>query len=493
MTLSFDRSMTLVSGPPEMESVCRSASSGAARSTSAIHGSTASRARRKRVAFVPGDVVDDKFRIDGLLGKGGMGTVFAAHHLGLDKPVALKVLSTSGDASAIARFRREARAIARLESAAVARALDVGVTRQGFHYIVMDRLEGVDLGALLRIRGRMRADEAAALVLEVCQPLAEAHAAGIIHRDLKPQNLFLTEGRNGKKALKLLDFGLSSLGSSDEELTGPHQLLGTPHYMPPEQIGRPDLADPRSDVYSLGACLYALVAGEPPTTGTTLAQVLSSIRTASPPRLDERVDGVSSSFADLVARCLEKDARRRFASIEELERALRPHARGFGHSAESHVGDDDIVAMQEGVATAQERERFERHLADCAACRELVALSASSYAGVVPALPAPLPAQRRAPRWRWLGLVALGVVLAGAAASLHLGATPSATLRVSTHRRATFAFEAKPATSAPALQAEPPPSPAPQPLARVALPVRRSHETRAKSASTISPGIPNER
>jgi hypothetical protein len=337
-------------------------------------------------AFTPGTVIDGKFRIERIIGVGGMGTVLAAHHIGLDKPVALKVLVDDvGDRSAIQRLIREARAVAQLESAGVARVLDVGSTSSGAPYIVMERLVGLDFGALLRVRGTLPVDEAARYIVEACAPLEEAHGVGIVHRDLKPQNLFLAETKPGRKVVKVLDFGISRFdpkADREEPLTAQHQMLGTPRYMPPEQIGGARNADARSDVYSLGACLYHFVAGKSPVGGGPLTTVLAAIRTDVPARLDTLRSDVPRAFADVVARCLEKSPAARFPSIQAMREALAPfatepattrRARGDGH-----LGDDTIVAMQERALAPEALRRAQAHLVACGECRELVAFAAAS-------------------------------------------------------------------------------------------------------------------
>ena len=339
-------------------------------------------------AFTPGTVIDGKFRIERTIGVGGMGTVLAAHHIGLDKAVALKVLVDNvGDRSAIQRLVREARAVAQLESAGVARVLDVGSTASGAPYIVMERLVGMDFGALLRVRGTLRVDEAARYIIEACAPLEEAHGVGIVHRDLKPQNLFLAETKPGRKVVKVLDFGISRVDPKsddrDERLTAQHELLGTPRYMPPEQLAGARNADARSDVYSLGACLYHFVSGKPPIAAGTLSTMLASIRTVVPERLDALRSDVPRGFADIVARCLEKSPQARFQSIQAVREALGPFAAEPSArvaEAASHLDDDAILAMQDGRLAPAALGRAQAHLAACGECRELVAFAAASSA-----------------------------------------------------------------------------------------------------------------
>src|SRR3954468_11534176 len=165
------------------------------------------------LTHAPGDSLARKFRIDRIIGAGGMGVVVAAHHLGLDKPVAIKLMRPELRARKdfVRRFVREARAAARLNSRHVAHVYDVGVLDDGAPYIVMEYLDGVDLASWLRQRGPAPVSLAAALVLQACDAIAEAHTAGIIHRDLKPANLLVIAGGDGEPLVKVLDLGICKL------------------------------------------------------------------------------------------------------------------------------------------------------------------------------------------------------------------------------------------------------------------------------------------
>jgi serine/threonine protein kinase len=160
----------------------------------------------------PGDVLGGKYEVENVLGAGGMGVVVAARHVELGQRVALKFLNAqyAGNAEVVARFLREARAAAAVQSEHVARVLDVTRTAEGVPYIVMEHLAGTDLDQLLRARGPLPVDEAIDYLLQACEAIAEAHAAGIVHRDLKPGNLFLAHRADGSPLVKVLDFGMSS-------------------------------------------------------------------------------------------------------------------------------------------------------------------------------------------------------------------------------------------------------------------------------------------
>src|SRR6187455_1956003 len=167
----------------------------------------------KHATLKPGVVLAGKFRIERVLGQGGMGVVVAAHHLQLDEHVALKFLLPDAldNAEAVARFAREARAAVKIKSEHVARVTDVGRLDNGSPYMVMEYLNGTDLGDLVKSKGQLPVRDAVEFVLQACEAVAEAHALGIVHRDLKPKNLFLTRGVSGKPLVKVLDFGISKL------------------------------------------------------------------------------------------------------------------------------------------------------------------------------------------------------------------------------------------------------------------------------------------
>src|SRR5580698_9252062 len=183
-----------------------------------------------------GQVVDRKYRIDGVLGAGGMGVVVSATHLALDEPVALKFMTLGdgrGDATSRARFLREAKAARKLTSAHVARVFDVGQLPTGEPYIVMELLKGDDLAKHLRTQGRLSAADTVRFMLQVCDAIREAHALGIIHRDLKPQNLFLTQRPGGGTIVKVLDFGIAKsleMAEPDGALTTSQNVVGSPVY-----------------------------------------------------------------------------------------------------------------------------------------------------------------------------------------------------------------------------------------------------------------------
>ncbi|MGZ3423349.1 MAG: serine/threonine-protein kinase, partial [Polyangiales bacterium] len=208
-----------------------------------------------------GDLLAGKYRVERVLGRGGMGVVVAAVQQPVGRRVAVKVLlRKDDDARAVARFTREARAAAELGSAHVVHLFDFGTLDSGAPYLAMELLDGVDLRSALERDGPLAIETAAQIALDVCEALARAHARGIVHRDIKPANLFLVRD-HGRASIKVLDFGVAKtneLGDEGAALTQSDALLGTPRYMAPEQILSASDADARSDVWSLGATLYEL-------------------------------------------------------------------------------------------------------------------------------------------------------------------------------------------------------------------------------------------
>ncbi len=267
-----------------------------------------------------GELIGGKYKVENVLGHGGMAVVVAARHQELDELVAIKILlpHRAEHADVRARFAREARMAVKIKSEHVARIIDVGALQDGTPYIVMEYLEGEDLATLLSRRHRVPVTEALLYALQVCDAIREAHSLGIIHRDIKPANLFLAKTRGRPPSLKVLDFGISKVEHHDRRRTETKEILGSPWYMAPEQMQSSTSADPRADIWSLGIILYELLTGEVPFDGETMTEVIVKVLHDEPILVE-----VPSPFDAVIRRCLAKDPGDRYGTIDELATALR--------------------------------------------------------------------------------------------------------------------------------------------------------------------------
>jgi serine/threonine-protein kinase len=280
-----------------------------------------------------GDLLAGKYRIEKILGAGGMGVVVAAHHVDLDEKVAIKFLlpEALNSQEAVARFTREARAAVKIKSEHVAKVTDVGKLENGAPYMVMEHLQGSDLAGWLQRMGALAVEQAVEFVLQASEAIAEAHALGIIHRDLKPANLFVIRRPDGALSVKVLDFGISkttSLVGSDRSgsITKTAALVGSPLYMSPEQMQSSKDLDARSDIWALGVILYELLAGASPFTAENMPQLVLKVVSEPPSPLRAHCPDVPEGLSTVILKCLEKDRGRRFQTVGELGVALLPFA-----------------------------------------------------------------------------------------------------------------------------------------------------------------------
>ena len=286
----------------------------------------------------PGDVLGGKFRIERVLGVGGMGVVCAATHLQLGQLVALKFMLPQAlqFPQNIARFERDARNAVRLKSDHVARVTDVGTLDGGAPYMVMEFLEGLDLDEYVQQQGPLPIATAVDFLLQACEAISEAHSLGIVHRDLKPKNLFLTSKLGGRSIVKVLDFGISKqLGvTEDMSLTSTSHVIGSPNYMSPEQLRASKDVDHRTDIWALGAILFELLTAKVPFPADTVTQLTAMVIANEPQAIEKLRPDVPEEVAAIVRKCLEKKRDDRFPSVAELMMALTP----FASLAAQHAG-----------------------------------------------------------------------------------------------------------------------------------------------------------
>lgn len=279
------------------------------------------------------EVIAEKYLVERLVGVGGAGCVYQATHLQLDSKVAIKVLrpEMADRTDIVQRFAREARAAVRLQGEHIARVFDVG-THQNQPFLVMEFLDGKDLAEVMSAES-LSVATIAELMIQTCQGLADAHAAGIIHRDIKPENLFIVRASGDWRTVKILDFGISKLALtgkiSDVDLSSvkTEVMMGSPHYVSPEQIRSTRDVDHRTDLWSLGVVLYELLGGRMPfvedhSLTSLIAEILEKPHR---PLRDLRPD-LPAELIAVVERCLEKDRDKRFQSAAELAVALLPFA-----------------------------------------------------------------------------------------------------------------------------------------------------------------------
>ncbi|HJZ87604.1 MAG TPA: serine/threonine-protein kinase [Polyangia bacterium] len=276
----------------------------------------------------PGTVVDGRYLVERLCGRGGMGLVYQAEHQGIGKRVALKILhpafSRSHDIAE--RFRREARAATRIGHPHIVDVFDFGTTEDGCLYIAMEFLEGSDLGHLLDERGHLPIDRALRITVQICRALEAAHSAGIVHRDLKPENIFLCDRTDGSDFVKVLDFGIAKQveEAPAQKLTRPNIALGTPEYMAPEQIN--GKTEPRSDLYAVGIMLYEMLCGQPPFMAENYLDVFRRKAVERPAAPSVQRPEVPLELDRVVLRALAQKPEHRQASMAalaiEIERLL---------------------------------------------------------------------------------------------------------------------------------------------------------------------------
>jgi serine/threonine-protein kinase len=294
-----------------------------------------------------GDIVAGKYRIERVVGEGASGQVYAAHHLALDRGVALKVLfaDPAEDPTVIDRFLREARTAAKIESVNVTRVLDTGELPNGRPFLVMELLVGGDLTSTLALHGPLPIPRAVEYILQALEGVAVAHALGIVHRDLKPANLFLAMREDdGTEIVKILDFGISktprtsragSSGSRAEMTKGSRDLVGSPSYMSPEQLRNASAIDKRADLWSLAVVLYELLTDALPFDGDGVGELLAKILEGEPASLRKRRPEVPEELEQAIFKGFAKHVDDRYQNASEMAAAIAPFA-GEEHAHVPH-------------------------------------------------------------------------------------------------------------------------------------------------------------
>ncbi len=320
-----------------------------------------------------GDVLADKYRVERVLGRGGMGMVVAATHLQLGEKVAIKFLLNDEvtNQKYLARFLREGRIAARIRSEHIARVFDVGQIEDGAPYLVMEYLEGRDVHAKITKDGPLSPQRAAAYLLQACDAVGSAHALGIIHRDIKPSNLFLAKQQDGTAMVKVIDFGISKIALTDDQgadenedpLTRSTTLVGSPHYMAPEQMQSSRDVDWRADVWALGGTLHTMLTGKLPFKGKTILAVCENILKGVTPLRQLRPE-TPELLEQIILRCLRREKDERYADVAELASALAPlapsHLRHYapriGRVLKLKVGPDSSSLANETLDYEDEPE-----------------------------------------------------------------------------------------------------------------------------------------
>jgi serine/threonine-protein kinase len=325
-----------------------------------------------------GRIIADRYRIDQMIGRGGMGVVYRVEHLRIGKMMAMKLLhgELARDRDVLKRFRREAEAASKLDHPNTVQVFDFGRS-EGLMYLVMELLGGRDLGEIVDAEGALPFERVARIASQICASVAQAHARGIVHRDLKPENVRVLNDRSEPDFVKVMDFGLAKLRQGGDEaaaasVTRPGFVVGTPYYMAPEQI-RGENVDARSDIYALGALMYKCLTGVPPFWAPTPVGVLAKHLTEAlvlPSRRSPRRDVPPDADA-ILARAMAKDPRDRYQTMDELRADLQSFlgSRGDDSGSLPHERPTLPVALEGGgaggthvAATRSDVDRYERAL-----------------------------------------------------------------------------------------------------------------------------------
>jgi len=327
-----------------------------------------------------GRTVDEKYIVEERLGAGGMGAVYRARHLSMDRPVAIKFLQQRlvEDEAARLRFQTEARAAVKLRHANAVSVTDFGETAEGWVYIVMELLEGRTLREILTREAPLETARAISFMLQTSAAVAAAHEAGIIHRDLKPSNILVTQSADQPAVVKVLDFGIATFTPDDDDddvtaVAPINSVIGTPRYMSPEQYNGNELT-PAADVYSLGVILYEMLSGMVPFSGSTPAEIAQKHANDQPHSPREIVAAIPEDIERIVLKALEKQPADRFANAAEFHQELLATTERLGLEHHALKSAPDIEALRDaGVESPSGRL-----VVDITRLREKRALSSGS-------------------------------------------------------------------------------------------------------------------
>jgi serine/threonine protein kinase len=306
-----------------------------------------------------GETLAEKYLVEQLIKRGGMGSVYRGKHVMMDKTVAIKVLrpSLAGDDVVVARFSREAKAASRISHPHAVSVTDFGEAESGVVFLVMEYLDGRTLKDLIRSEGPMTLERTVEIIRQVSGALDAAHQQGVIHRDLKSDNIMLSQTNGGDWA-KVLDFGIAKIqqpeGARDNDITAANLVIGTPQYMSPEQCSQAGPIDARSDVYSLGVIVFEMLAGRVPFTGDSLTVIMMQQVRDEPPSVLEARPDLPASIDNLIKKALAKQPADRFQTAGELSEALTQAADEAGEAASATVAPevaDTVSSTPVGLAT----------------------------------------------------------------------------------------------------------------------------------------------
>jgi len=441
----------------------------------------------------PGHVLLGKYRVERVLGHGGMGLVVSARHLSLEDRVAIKLLlprhAENGDL--VQRFLREARAAVRIRSQHVARVTDVGTLDYGGPYMVMEYLDGSDLAVVLEQNGPMPIHLAVDFVLQACEALAEAHSLGIVHRDVKPGNLFLTYHADGAPCIKVLDFGISKVlqQADDQSLTRAGGMLGSPLYMAPEQLESARDVDARADVYSMGVVLFELLTQQRPFNAGDLPRLLYKVLNEErPPARSVRAD-IPPALDHAILTAMARDRGHRFPSVAEFALALLPFGSNQARaSVERICGVLGVPAAQPAYITAaQPAPPRTHHVSTISAAITPVAAARTNTQAAAESAPTRSRGPLAAAIGAGSGLVLGSLLLIGLMSRTHRTESPAETAAAAPPKieePAPSTPEPAKSTPEPAKSASDPVSAAPSATASSATPDDAAKDVKKKSSTS---------